>query len=215
MSDSRAEYVMIPVDQIDPTAKSFHSVRYFLDSDIRRLAASLQAAGFQLDQPIGVRPTTGDFSFEVVFGRRRLLAVRHLGMEAIPAQVLDLTDQQAALISLRRTSRARGRIFCSADGPVSPWRTPAWHRCRSPGTSERSQQQLASTSASGARSPRPFCWQQLLISGLATRQRMLSSGRRCSRRGRCCASPLRSGAVTTSRSGARLQPFSRGRGKPG
>ena len=62
-----------------------------IDPDkIRELAESIRGEG--LKQPIKIRPVNG--RFEIVFGRRRFLAHRFLGLDSIDAFVEEMTDVQ-------------------------------------------------------------------------------------------------------------------------
>ena len=75
----------------------------FREAEIRELAESIETVG--LLQPITVRPV-GD-GYEIVAGERRFRAHRLLGRAFIPAQVRDLTDEQASQIMLlENTQRA-------------------------------------------------------------------------------------------------------------
>ena len=67
----------------------------FTDADIAQLAESIRAHGQQV--PIMVRPVTGQPNhYRIVYGRRRLRAMRLLGIPA-KALVRSLTDEQAIL----------------------------------------------------------------------------------------------------------------------
>lgn len=66
------------------------------ESKIEELAGSIKAVG--LLNPILVRPV-GDL-FEIVHGERRYRACKLAGIDAIRAEVRDLTDEQAFLIAL-------------------------------------------------------------------------------------------------------------------
>src|SRR5688572_9694181 len=65
--------------------------------DIDALAASIEAQG-QLT-PIGVQPLA-DGNHPLIFGYRRVAAMRQLGRETVAAKVFDLDDQQAYLLAV-------------------------------------------------------------------------------------------------------------------
>jgi ParB family chromosome partitioning protein len=64
--------------------------------DLTELIASIRDMGVL--EPILVRQTGEEY--EVIAGRRRLEAARSIGLQTIPASVLDVTDLQAIIISL-------------------------------------------------------------------------------------------------------------------
>lgn len=70
--------VEVPVDRIAPNPNQPR--REFDEEDLRGLAASIERHGLQ--QPIGVRQTADD-SWQLVYGERRLRAIRLLGRETI------------------------------------------------------------------------------------------------------------------------------------
>jgi ParB family chromosome partitioning protein len=77
---------MLDVKMIDPAPENRH-----IDLDLAPLVESIRRYGIQM--PIKVRPK-GD-GFEIVFGERRWRAAKELGLDAIPATVEDLTDEEA------------------------------------------------------------------------------------------------------------------------
>ncbi|WP_434620460.1 ParB/RepB/Spo0J family partition protein [Azospirillum sp. B2RO_4] len=70
--------VEVPVDRIAPNPNQPR--REFDEEELRGLAASIERHGLQ--QPIGVRQTADD-SWQLVYGERRLRAMRLLGRETI------------------------------------------------------------------------------------------------------------------------------------
>ncbi|PWC83305.1 chromosome partitioning protein [Azospirillum sp. TSH100] len=70
--------VEVPVDRIAPNPNQPR--REFDEEDLRGLAASIERHGLQ--QPIGVRQTADD-QWQLVYGERRLRAMRILGRETI------------------------------------------------------------------------------------------------------------------------------------
>jgi ParB family chromosome partitioning protein len=67
------------------------------DASLDDLARSIEEQG--LLNPVQVRRVGSD-RFELISGQRRFLACRKLGMDAVPASVVDLTDHQAVAVSL-------------------------------------------------------------------------------------------------------------------
>jgi ParB family chromosome partitioning protein len=70
--------VEVPVDRIAPNPNQPR--REFDEDELRGLSASIERHGLQ--QPIGVRQTADD-SWQLVYGERRLRAMRLLGRETI------------------------------------------------------------------------------------------------------------------------------------
>lgn len=84
----------IPLSKLRPSP---HQPRtQFDDQAIQTLAASLKERG--AIQPILVRRIGGQY--ELVAGERRLRAARAAGLESLPAMVRDLSDDEAATITL-------------------------------------------------------------------------------------------------------------------
>ena len=84
----------IPLNQLRPSP---HQPRTQFDKPaIEALAASLKAQG--AIQPILVRRIGGQY--ELVAGERRLRAAQVAGLESLPAVVRDLSDDEAATITL-------------------------------------------------------------------------------------------------------------------
>lgn len=71
--------------------------KHFDDDAIDELAQSIKAYG--IIQPLSVRKM-GENSYELVAGERRLRAARKIGMEVVPAIVVDITDKESAAIAL-------------------------------------------------------------------------------------------------------------------
>lgn len=69
----------------------------FSEAKDKELALQIQQDG--LLQPITVRPLADGF-YEIVAGERRFRAVKSLGWAAIPAQIIRLSDEQAATFML-------------------------------------------------------------------------------------------------------------------
>jgi ParB/RepB/Spo0J family partition protein len=71
--------------------------------DLVELAESIRTIGVL--QPLLVRSVDGHL--EVVAGRRRLAAARAAGLQEVPVQILELTDEQAADIALAENIHRR------------------------------------------------------------------------------------------------------------
>jgi ParB/RepB/Spo0J family partition protein len=89
-------------------------------TDLDDLAASIRHQGVL--SPLLVRPLPGDQTdiehlYELVFGHRRLRAARLAGLEFVPCQVRDMTDEQAALAQVAENlQRADVTPLEEADG---------------------------------------------------------------------------------------------------
>ncbi len=85
------EVLQIALDLIDPNP---YQTRYFFEKDLlQELAESIRANG--VVQPIVVRPGQ-DGRYVLVLGERRCRASKLAGKETIPAMVRQISDQQAA-----------------------------------------------------------------------------------------------------------------------
>ncbi len=84
----------IPVALVDPNP--FQPRRAFPESSLKELAESIASSG--LVQPILVRRAAS--RYQLVVGERRWRAARLAGLEAIPAVVRDLADEQALELAL-------------------------------------------------------------------------------------------------------------------
>jgi ParB family chromosome partitioning protein len=93
-AESRA-IVEIPVDEI--LLNPYQPRRVFDPEALEDLAASV--AEYGVLQPISVRVVGGE-SFELVAGERRLRAAKMAGLPTIPAAVVDISDQDSAIIAL-------------------------------------------------------------------------------------------------------------------
>jgi len=97
MNSSRGEANTIPIDQIEPNP--YQPRTNFSDEEIAELAATIQKHG--LLQPIAVRRIAGENRFELIAGERRLRACRALGMEMIPARIMErVSNRQMAELAL-------------------------------------------------------------------------------------------------------------------
>ncbi len=84
----------IPLDKLRPSP--YQPRTQFDDQAIETLAASLKEQG--AIQPILVRQAGGQY--ELVAGERRVRAARAAGLESLPAIVRDLSDDEAATVTL-------------------------------------------------------------------------------------------------------------------
>lgn len=82
---------LLPVDLVDPSKKNPR--RQMDKEELAELAASIKERGLQ--QPILVRKAAG--RYEVVYGHRRLEAVKLAELTVIPAFVRELTDDDAEI----------------------------------------------------------------------------------------------------------------------
>lgn len=85
----------IAVDAICPNV--YQPRKYFDEEAIEELAQSISSYG--IIQPISIRKLT-EGRFELVAGERRLRAARRLGLEKVPAIIIDITDRDSAAIAL-------------------------------------------------------------------------------------------------------------------
>jgi ParB/RepB/Spo0J family partition protein len=88
----------------------FNPRKAYDEGDLLELAESIQLQGVM--QPIVVRPlpdaqTDVMLQYEIVFGHRRYRAAGLAGLEAVPAIVRDMTDQQAAIAQTHENSKRR------------------------------------------------------------------------------------------------------------
>lgn len=94
----KSEILHIPLNQILPDDNQPR--QSFNEAENIELAKSVARDGIL--QPILVRPisSTGPSRYKVVFGHRRLWAAKYNRMDAIPAQVKDLSDDQVLEIQI-------------------------------------------------------------------------------------------------------------------
>lgn len=85
----------IPVDLIVPNV--YQPRKHFNDESIDELAQSIKSYG--IIQPISVRKIN-DNKYELVAGERRLKAAKRVGLDVIPAIVVDITDRDSAVLAL-------------------------------------------------------------------------------------------------------------------
>ncbi|WP_139906235.1 nucleoid occlusion protein [Clostridium thermarum] len=89
------EIIFITPEQILPNI--YQPRKTFDDDTIEELAQSIKTYG--IIQPLSVRKM-GNNSFELVAGERRLRAAKKIGLEKVPAIIVDITDKESAAIAL-------------------------------------------------------------------------------------------------------------------
>jgi ParB family chromosome partitioning protein len=94
LNDIRA-IVSIPIDKIAPNP--YQPRKEFSGSSLEELAASIKEYGVL--QPINVRKI-GENGYELVSGERRLRASKLAGKREIPAVVIEVVEQDSAVIAL-------------------------------------------------------------------------------------------------------------------
>jgi len=90
-----AEILHLPVDKIAPNP--YQPRRMFDRAQLEDLAQSIREYGVM--QPVTVRCINGT-SYELVAGERRLRASRLAALEEIPAVVVNISDQDSAVLAL-------------------------------------------------------------------------------------------------------------------
>ena len=104
----------VPVRAIDPQS-TVNVRREGVKENVQKLKGSLERSGFWPDNPITVRrhpDPQSEYQYEYVVGQCRFAAAAELGLETIPAVVLELSDDEA----LRRSwteNEARGDLLPS------------------------------------------------------------------------------------------------------
>jgi len=94
LSDNKA-IINIPIDEIAPNP--YQPRKEFSGSSLEELAASIKEYGVL--QPVNVRKI-GEKGYELVSGERRLRASKLAGMAVIPAVVIEVVEQDSAVIAL-------------------------------------------------------------------------------------------------------------------
>ena len=85
----------LPTENIYPNI--YQPRKYFDNEAIDELAQSIKAYGIL--QPLSVRKM-GEGRFELVAGERRLRAAKKIGLNEVPAIIIDITDKDSAAIAL-------------------------------------------------------------------------------------------------------------------
>jgi len=92
---SNREIIYLPSDKIQPNP--YQPRRFFDRGGLDELAASIREYGVL--QPISVRLINGH-RYELVAGERRLRASKLAGLSNIPAVVINISDQDSAILAL-------------------------------------------------------------------------------------------------------------------
>lgn len=95
MSNLKEEIMYIPISCIKPNP--YQPRKTFSKRSLEELSQSIKAYG--IIQPISVRKIS-DNSYELVAGERRLRAAELANLEKVPAIVLDMKDQDSAVLAL-------------------------------------------------------------------------------------------------------------------
>lgn len=85
----------LPTENIYPNI--YQPRKYFDNEAIDELAQSIKSYGIL--QPLSVRKM-GEGRFELVAGERRLRAAKKIGLNEVPAIIIDITDKDSAAIAL-------------------------------------------------------------------------------------------------------------------
>lgn len=94
MSNNKA-IINIPIDEIAPNP--YQPRKEFSGASLEELAASIKEYGVL--QPVNVRKI-GEKGYELISGERRLRASKLAGKEDIPAVVIEVVEQDSAVIAL-------------------------------------------------------------------------------------------------------------------
>lgn len=89
------EIMYLPVDRVTPNP--YQPRKFFNKDSIEELSRSIKEYGVM--QPISVRLING-VSYELVAGERRLRATRLAGLNTIPAIVINIKEQDSAIIAI-------------------------------------------------------------------------------------------------------------------
>ncbi len=96
MSSNQSYHVFqIPVHLIKPNPSQPRKV--FDEAMLSELAQSIKQYGIM--QPISIRKIMTNY-YEIVAGERRLRAVKQLGLETIPAIIVNVTEKDSAVLAL-------------------------------------------------------------------------------------------------------------------
>ena len=89
------EIVYLPLDKIHPNP--YQPRRIFDRNSLDELAASIREYGVL--QPLSVRLMNG-YRYELIAGERRLRASRLAGLSSVPVVVINISDQDSAILAL-------------------------------------------------------------------------------------------------------------------
>ncbi|MGI2328444.1 nucleoid occlusion protein [Planococcus sp. YIM B11945] len=96
IKENEEAVVKLSIEKI--SANKFQPRTVFDESKIEELARTIHMHG--VIQPIVVRASTEEGTYEIIAGERRFRAMRSLGWEEVPAIVRELTDKETASIAL-------------------------------------------------------------------------------------------------------------------
>ncbi len=106
------EIIRIPIEDITPNP--YQPRKDFNKSNLVELSESIKQYGIL--QPINVRKI-GDSGYELVAGERRLRAAKLAGLKEIPAIIIEIIEQDSAIISLiENLQREDLNFFDEAEG---------------------------------------------------------------------------------------------------
>lgn len=94
-SDGRGQIHMLSIDSIFPNPAQPRTI--FHEEELSNLAESIRLNG--LLQPVSVRKLENG-TYELISGERRFKATRLLGQEKIKAIILDVDEQQSAILAM-------------------------------------------------------------------------------------------------------------------
>jgi ParB family transcriptional regulator, chromosome partitioning protein len=90
------EYRDVPIDALRPAGRQPR--RNFDAAGLEQLTASIAARGVL--QPLLVRPTAEERTFEIVAGERRWRAARAAGLKQVPVRVVSLDDRESFVVAV-------------------------------------------------------------------------------------------------------------------
>ncbi|MDN7242584.1 nucleoid occlusion protein [Planococcus sp. N028] len=96
VKETSEEVIKLPIEKI--SANKFQPRTVFDEEKIAELARTIHMHG--VIQPIVVRSSKEEGSYEIIAGERRFRAMRSLGWEEVPAIVRELSDRETASIAL-------------------------------------------------------------------------------------------------------------------
>lgn len=106
------EIIKIPIDIITPNP--YQPRKGFNKASLNDLSESIKQYGIL--QPINVRKI-GDVGYELVAGERRLRAAKLAGLKEVPAIIIEIIEQDSAIISLiENLQREDLNFFDEAEG---------------------------------------------------------------------------------------------------
>lgn len=85
----------IPIGKL--VENDYNPRKHFDDAQMKELEKSIRNQG--IVQAITIRPLEGG-KYEIVAGTRRFIAAKNAGLKKIPAMILELSDEQAMLLSI-------------------------------------------------------------------------------------------------------------------